>query len=232
MFSLVVPTYNEALNIIPFLSSVHNVLESRPHEVLVVDDDSPDKTYEVAGDFSRENSWVRVLRREKERGLSQAVLHGFHHSRGMILGVMDADLSHDEKILPTLLEKIENGCDLAVGSRRIPGGGADKWPWIRRLTSHVATGLAKGVLRVPLSDPMSGYFVLKKDLFLSCQNKLNPKGYKILLELACKGNPRHVEEVPFIFKDRTQGVSKLTGRVMIQYLQMVFSLWVYQLKNR
>src|SRR6516162_2331788 len=107
MFSLIVPSYNEAGNILQLLESVHRVLERVPHEIIVVDDDSPDKTWELASAFASSHSWVRVKRRCRERGLSSAVLAGFEIARGDTLGVMDADLSHDEQILPKLIEAVD-----------------------------------------------------------------------------------------------------------------------------
>lgn len=224
LFSLVVPTYNEAGNIVEFMESAHRTLGSQPHEIVVVDDDSPDQTWKIASDFAARNPWVKVVRRIGERGLSSAVLKGFEASSGGYLGVMDADLSHDEKILPKLLSELDKGADLAVGSRRIPGGGAVEWPWYRRFSSSVATGLAKVVLNLKLSDPMSGYFVMSRKLYQSCSHRLVPRGYKILVELCVKGKPARIAEIPFIFKNRKEGYSKLTGSVMRQYLHMLLVL--------
>lgn len=220
-FSLVSPTYNEAQNVIEFIETAHAALGPISHEIIIVDDDSPDGTWRIVEEFSRKNPWARVLRRTTERGLSSAVIRGWDVAKGGILGVMDADMSHDEKILPLLIEKIRSGADLACGSRRVPGGGADKWPWYRRLTSWVAIQIAKLVLGVRLTDPTSGFFVLKRELFESCRETLYPEGYKILLELYCKGRPARVEDVAFVFKDRRQGYSKLTGKVMGEYLKMI-----------
>jgi len=218
LFSLIIPTYNEARNILPLLQNVHHALGSRPHEVIVVDDASPDGTGDIVKAFSLEHPYVRLVVRENERGLSGAVIRGIEESRGSILGVIDGDQSHDERILPQLLAAVESGADLAVGSRRIPGGGADYWPWYRRLTSSLATLLAKSVLHVRLSDPMSGYFVMKRALYVRCQGKLMAGGYKILLEIYCKTLPTAVTEIPYVFRDRTQGHSKISLRVLLLYL--------------
>lgn len=223
-FSLIVPTYNEAQNIVEFLETAHGALGDISHEILVVDDNSPDETWRIVQEFSIRNPWARILRRTDERGLSSAVIRGWENARGEILGVMDADMSHDENILPLLIQKVRGGVDLACGSRRVRGGGATHWPWYRRMTSGVATQLAKTLLNLKLSDPMSGFFVLKRALFESCRATLYPQGYKILLELYCKSRPRQIADVPFIFKDRKQGYSKLTGKVMTDYLGMVLRL--------
>lgn len=224
LVSLVVPTYNESENIIPFLESSQAVLKPFPYEIIVVDDDSPDFTWEKALAYAKDHPHVRVHRRVGERGLSGAVLKGFEMAKGAMFAVMDADQSHDEKILPALINHIQRGADLAVGSRRIPGGGADKWPWYRRFTSDIATRLAKGLLDIKLSDPMSGYFVVRRSLYEACKEKIVPMGYKILLEIYCMGRPSNVQEVPFIFRDRTLGHSKLTGGVMKEYLRMLIRL--------
>jgi len=163
-------------------------------------------------DYAQNRPWVSVVRRVGEKGLSFSVLKGFEAAKGNYLGVMDADLSHDESILPRLVKALEDGVDLAVGSRRLPGGGAVDWPWYRHFASSVATGIAKYVLNLSLSDPMSGYFVLRRDVYESCKHRLAPRGYKILVEICHKARPRRIAEIPFIFKNRKEGYSKLTGR--------------------
>jgi len=190
--------------------------------VIVVDDDSPDRTWEKAEGYAASHPGVRVVRRTGERGLSSAALRGFDQAQGRLLGVMDADHSHDERILPKLIAALERGADLAVGSRRAPGGGATEWPWHRRLASDIATRLAKGLPGVPLADPMSGYFVMRRGIYESCRGRIHPAGYKILLEIVVRGRPARIEEIPYVFKDRKQGYSKLTPKVTLQYLS---SLW-------
>jgi dolichol-phosphate mannosyltransferase len=190
----------------------------------VVDDNSPDGTFELAASYAQRYPWVKAHRRLGERGLSSAVLWGFEQAQGSILGVMDADFSHDEAILPALIQAVEDGAAIAVGSRRIPGGGADHWPWYRHSMSTLATAMAKFSLKVPLSDPMSGYFVLSRALYESCKDRLDPIGYKTLLEIVCKSKPATVKEIPFVFKDRRQGYSKLTVTVIWQYFRMLYSL--------
>jgi dolichol-phosphate mannosyltransferase len=222
--SLVVPTYNEAENIIPFLQGVHAALGNRSHEVIVVDDDSPDRTGAIADEFEAGQPWVQVIHRSHERGLSSAVLAGFERAGGEYLAVMDADLSHDESILQSLLEALENGADIAVGSRRVKGGGATAWPWYRRLMSNIATGVARVLLRLPLADPMSGYFIVRRPIYELCKERLRPTGYKILVEICHRIPDASVREIPYIFKDRKQGYSKLSGKVAAEYLKMVAML--------
>jgi len=225
-FSLVIPTYNEKDNIHLLLDGLRKTLGlSKEFEIVVVDDDSPDMTWKIVETYSQKDERIKIVRRMKEKGLSRAVIEGFNRAKADILGVMDADLSHDHQILPKMISAVrDEGYDLVVGSRRIPGGGAEKWPWYRKVSSDIATGIAKGFLDIKLSDPMSGYFLLKRELFEKAKHKINPRGYKILLEIYVRSNPQKVKELPFIFKNRKQGYSKVTLKVMFEYMQMLYSL--------
>ncbi len=224
MISLVLPTYEEAKNIPEILPRLERALAGRDYEIWVVDDDSPDGTWRIARDYARDHPRVRVHRRITDRGLSSAILEGFRLAGGDVLGVMDADLSHDENILPRLLDALERGADMAVASRRIPGGGAEKWPWYRRLTSSFATVLARSVLPQRLSDPMSGYFLLRRGVYERVRGRLRPRGYKILLEIVTRAAPLKIAEVPFVFRDRRSGYSKLSAFVILSYLESLFEL--------
>lgn len=224
MLSLVIPTYNEAKNIEPLVQGIERSLGTIPHEILIVDDDSPDGTAARAQSLKKTYPSLRVIERKEERGLGSAVLRGFDEAEGEVLGVMDADLSHDAALLPELYAAIAQGVELAVGSRRLPGGGADHWPWYRQLASTVATGWSKLLLRLSLSDPMSGYFMVSRPFYESCKKRCRPQGYKILLEIYCKGRPTKVVERPYVFRDRQQNESKMSLRVIRQYLQMVAML--------
>jgi dolichol-phosphate mannosyltransferase len=219
--TLVLPTYNERDNIVPMLDGARAALAASPAiaaEIVVVDDDSPDGTGGLAAAYARACPEVRLLRRRGTRGLSGAVVDGFAHGRGAVLAVMDADLSHDVRVLPELIAAVVSGADVAVASRRLPGGGADAWPWHRRRTSDLATALARWYLGVPLTDPMSGYFALRRDVFDRVRAALRPQGYKILLEIVCRAGPLRIVELPYVFRDRHQGISKLTPLVALQFL--------------
>jgi dolichol-phosphate mannosyltransferase len=150
------------------------------------------------------------------------VIEGFRRARGDLLAVMDADLSHDPALLPRLVDAVLAGADVAVGSRRVPGGGADNWPWHRRKASDLATALARWWLGVRVCDPMSGYFVLRRAVFDGVRERLQPRGYKILLEIVCRAGAVEVVELPYVFRDRQQGVSKVSLRVGWELLR---SLW-------
>jgi dolichol-phosphate mannosyltransferase len=222
--TLVIPTYNERDNIVPLLDAVRAALSGRDFELCVVDDDSPDGTWESAYQYARAHPCVSVIRRFEKRGLSAAVAEGFSRARGDLLGVMDADFSHDPALLPELWDAVAGGADVAVGSRRVPGGGAENWPWFRRRASDGATSLARWWLRLSLRDPMSGYFVLRRDVFDAVQDRLHTRGYKILLEIVCRAGPVKLVELPYVFRDRRQGVSKASLRVAWQFLVSLLEL--------
>jgi dolichol-phosphate mannosyltransferase len=137
---------------------------------------------------------------------------------------MDADLSHDEKILPELIASVAQGADLAVGSRWIGEGGAKDWPWYRRLASHGASHVVRTLLKIRLTDPMSGYFVLSQRLYQECRAALKPTGFKILTEICVKARPQSIKEIPYVFINRRQGHSKVTLKVIWQFVRMVARL--------
>lgn len=226
--SLVLPTYNERDNLVPLLTRLHAILAPYVHEIIIVDDDSPDRTWEEAERLGKDYRQLRVIRRTGQRGLSSAVIRGFREAQGLALSVMDADLQHDERVLPQLIEGLKHS-HFVVASRAVDGGGVGTWGWTRRLMSRVATTLARLVINVTLSDPMSGYFTIRQELFAKLDDgTLRPEGFKVFLYLylrACRllgaGNV-DVREVGFVFRDRLHGNSKLTSRVMWEYVRMLY----------
>jgi dolichol-phosphate mannosyltransferase len=229
-FSLIVPTYNERENLPHLFATLARTLHGHRFEVLLVDDDSPDQTWAVAKDLRKSYPWLQVIRRRDERGLSSAVVCGFRRAQGKLLGVMDADLQHDDERLPELLARMRNA-DFAIATRRAAGGNDGKWCWSRRLVSWVATILAKKVAHVSLSDPMSGFFVMRRDLFQAIDDgTLNPRGYKVLLYLYARCLQRfgasavRLTEVGYEFRPRQFGRSKLSSKVVFEYLAMLFAL--------
>lgn len=221
-FSLVIPTYNERQHIIPLIHRVAFTLEkvTDTFEIIVVDDDSPDGTWQLAEELAKENSHLRVMRRQGEKGLATAVVAGWTAARGEILGVMDGDLQHPPEVLPALLDSVlKTGVDIAVASRHVEGGGVSGWSFIRRLISwggaSVATFMLPGILRV-VRDPMSGYFLLRRSVIESLH--LKPQGYKILLEVLARGKYHKVVEVPYLFEERKGGGSKLGFRQYLDFL--------------
>jgi dolichol-phosphate mannosyltransferase len=226
--SLILPTYNEGNNIKKIVEILTQLLETvlpNNYELIVVDDDSPDRTWEIAQNMTVEYPQLKVIRRETERGLSTAVIRGWQVAKGEILGVIDADLQHPPEILLKLLGEIEKGADLAVASRHVEGGGVSDWSLIRRFLSRGAQTL--GLILLPhvlgrLSDPMSGYFMVRRQAIAGYT--LDPVGYKILIEVVARGKIRWIGEVGYVFQERNAGESKVTWRQYVEYLQHLLKL--------
>lgn len=221
--SLIVPTYNERENLPRLVERVARALDGHAYELIVVDDNSPDGTAALAEDLSRSYP-IRVLCRKEERGLATAVLAGFNWAKGKVLGVIDADLQHPPEHLPRLLHEIERGASVAVASRYVDGGGIEGWSLVRRLVSKGATAMARLVLPSirKVKDPLSGFFLLRKEVIEDAH--LHPVGYKILLEVLARGKADTVREVPYTFKEREEGESKLNSAEQVNYLKHLFSL--------
>lgn len=226
--SLVIPTYNERENIGLLIKHVHAVLEEvgLPFEIIVVDDDSPDRTWEVVESLQHEYRALRVIRRTNDRGLATAVVHGWSEARGEILVVMDGDLQHPPEVIASLMKALNlDNVDLAVASRHVEGGGVSRWNFLRRGVSWFATLIATWVLPGTLRtirDPMSGYFALRRSVIAGCC--LQPEGYKILLEVLARGRYRSVEEVPYTFVERQRGGSKLGPRQCWEFVTHMLRL--------
>ncbi|MDZ4726995.1 MAG: glycosyltransferase [Leptospira sp.] len=225
MYTLILPTYNEKENLKVYLPKLETLfhLNNIDYEIIIVDDDSPDRTWEWVQEYGIKNQNVRVIRRIQEKGLSSAVLTGMASARGKYLGVMDADMQHDESIIPKMLEALKEN-DLVIGSRRVGDGSYGEMNLFRRILSFGATILAKILLPIPSTDPMSGFFVLKREVFENSKDKLNPLGFKILLEFLAKNPKIKVMEVGYSFRKREFGETKLSGIVMQQYLFALIDL--------
>lgn len=232
-FSLIIPSYNEGDNIQEIVRILSQLLDSTipgEYELIVVDDNSPDGTWKLAQELTPDYSQLRVMRREKEKGLSTAVIRGWQVARGNVLGVIDADLQHPPEVLLKLWQEMEQGADLALASRHVEGGGVSEWSIIRRFLSRGAQML--GLLILPevisrLSDPMSGYFLVRRNAIVG--KSLSPIGYKILIEVAARGNVRWIGEVGYVFRERQAGASKVTWKQYVEYIQHLvrlrFDLW-------
>jgi dolichol-phosphate mannosyltransferase len=223
LISIIIPTYNERDNITPLVERLSKTLAGRKFEILFIDDNSKDGTIDVIADLATKYP-VKGIFRASERGLATAVLHGFKFVQGNIIGVMDADLQHPPEVNGALIKAIENGADLAIASRYVPGGGVPNWGLLRRVISKGASSIAH--LFLPDSrkvrDPMSGFFVFRGEGI--DQVVFKPIGYKILLELLIIGKFNNVVEVPFIFEDRSSGRSKMKAKQQIDYLKHILSL--------
>lgn len=195
-------------------------------EIIIVDDDSTDNSHIVYTEIQKKYTNVKILIRRWELGLASAVVYGFNNANGEILGVMDADLSHDVKITPHLLKVIqEEKYDIAIGSRYIRGGQIDKtWPIKRKLFSKVAKYFASGLTNV--NDPLSGYFFLKKSILDGI--KLRTTGFKICLEILIKTHSKKVKEIPYTFTDRKGGKSKASMLVFLGYLVQLCDLYYFK----
>jgi dolichol-phosphate mannosyltransferase len=221
-FSLVIPTYNEGKNIAEIVRRLCEILDpalGSDYELIVVDDDSPDRTWATAQAMVADYPRLQVMRRQGERGLSTAVIRGWQAARGEILGVIDGDLQHPPEVLLKLLGTIHHGADLSVASRHVEGGGTSDWGFIRRCLSRGAQLL--GLVILPhvvgrVSDPMSGYFLVRRSAI--AQRAMNPYGYKILLEVLGRGEIAQVSEVGYVFQERRSGESKVTSRQYVDYL--------------
>lgn len=228
LLSLVIPTYNEGKNvqkIVKLLSQQLDAAIPEAYELIVVDDNSPDRTWEIAQEIMPDYPQLRVMRRIEERGLSTAVIRGWQAARGEVLGVIDADLQHPPELLLKLWGEIKRGGDLAVASRHVEGGGVSDWSVIRRFLSRGAQTL--GLIILPevigrVSDPMSGYFMVRRRCLAG--RTLNPLGYKILIEVLARGKVPWIGEVGYVFQEREEGESKVTSKQYIDYLRHLVRL--------
>jgi dolichol-phosphate mannosyltransferase len=233
LVSVVLPAYNEAATIVDVVEDVLAEVEqgSRPAdavEVLIVDDDSPDETWRVAREAFTDDDRIRVLRRVDGQGLSSAVLDGFREARGRICVCMDADGQHPADRLTDLVDEVVLGADLVVGSRHVDGGSIERWTTSRKVTSKVATLLARAFIPSAreITDPMSGFFAVNRESFDDdVLDAADPHGYKILLEFAALVPGARVAEVPITFRAREAGESKLTLDEQVRFLEHCFSLW-------
>ncbi len=223
--SVVIPTYNEAENLPILVGRLEKALADLDYELIVVDDDSPDQTWRVAEELAAQQPRLSAIRRTDARGLSSAVMAGFGAAQGRTLAVLDADLQHDERILPELVSAVlDDRVDIAVGSREAPGGSYGEFgPW-RRTVSWGGAQLARLMLRTPVGDPMSGFFVVSRDRYEAVADLVNPKGFKILLEFLATGPAPTVREIGFGFGQRLHGATKLTGSVVVAYLMALLEL--------
>jgi dolichol-phosphate mannosyltransferase len=225
--SIVVPTFRE-VEALPELIERVGALRSASSsilELLIVDDDSRDGTEELIR--SRPESWVRLIVRKEDRGLSQAVLEGLRQARGDVLVVMDADLSHPPEVIPQMQDTLARGAEFVVGSRYIEGGTtADSWGLFRFINSRIATYLARPL--TDITDPMSGFFALPRRVFERIESP-NPLGYKIGLELIVRCRCQDVREIPIHFANRKHGESKLTLHQQFLYVRHLGRLYRYKL---
>src|SRR5882724_4746754 len=223
--SVVVPTFNERDNVTVLYRRLEATLAGIPWEVVFVDDNSPDGTWDVVRGLARRDPRVRCIRRIGRRGLSGACIEGILASSAPYAAVIDADLQHDETQLPKMVGLLQSGeAELVVGSRYIEGGSADSFDKQRAGASMLATEVAKRVLRVEIADPMSGFFMIRRDRFEQLAPQLSTQGFKILLDIVAtaRGSLR-IREIPFSFGSRLHGESKLDSMVALDFLGLVLA---------
>jgi dolichol-phosphate mannosyltransferase len=226
--SVVIPTFNEAPNVGELVGRLTEALDPLLHgayELIIVDDDSPDRTWELAQRLALDYPALRVIRRTAERGLASAVVRGWQASRGAYLCAIDADLQHPPGVITELYTLMERGADMAVASRHVEGGGVSDWSIARRVVSRAAQFI--GLLVLPgvvgrVSDPMSGYFMIRRGAIEGVE--LHPLGYKILIEVLARGRFAWIGEVPYVFSERALGGSKATMGVYLDYLRHLIRL--------
>ncbi|MFN8051131.1 MAG: glycosyltransferase family 2 protein [Acidimicrobiales bacterium] len=225
LLSVITPTFNEAENVEPLLDALGAALSDVSHEIIVVDDDSPDRTWERAETYAATHPTVRVLRRFSDHGLSSAVMAGMEAAGGRVLAVIDADMQHDETALPEMARLIADGeADIVVGTRGADGGSYGSWSPARRLVSWVAATIARIFLRVATTDPMSGFFAISRDAYRRAAPAVNPQGFKILLEFIGRNPELRVAEVGYQFRNRVHGETKMSPSIIRSYLLAVFEL--------
>ena len=223
--SVVVPTFNERDNVTVLYRRLEATLAGIQWEVVFVDDSSPDGTWEVVRGLARKDSRVRCIRRVGRRGLSGACIEGILASSTPYVAVIDADLQHDEAQLPKMVALLQSGeAELVVGSRYVEGGSADSFNKQRAGVSAVATEVARRVLKVEIADPMSGFFMIRRDRFEQLAPQLSTQGFKILLDIvaSAQGKLRAIE-IPYTFGSRQHGESKLDSMVALDFLGLVLA---------
>jgi dolichol-phosphate mannosyltransferase len=225
LLSVVVPTFNERDNVQVLYRRLLTTLAGIGWELVFVDDNSPDRTWEEVRKLASRDPRVRCIRRIGRRGLSGACIEGVLSSSAPYVAVMDADLQHDETQLPKMLALLESGqAELVVGSRYIEGGSAESFNKQRAGASAFATEVARRVLRVKIADPMSGFFAIRRDRFEELAPQLSTQGFKILLDVIASAQGKlSTLEVPYTFASRQHGESKLDSMVALDFLGLVLA---------
>ncbi len=221
--AVVIPTFNEVANLAELVRRLDHALAGIAWEAIFVDDDSPDGTAAQVHALAATDARVRCLRRVGRRGLSSACVEGMLATGAECMAVMDADLQHDEMLLPRMLQALrEEPVDLVVGTRYMPGGEVGDWRASRQRISALATRLSQRLLGVQLADPMSGFFMLRRTAFEATVYRLSSIGFKILVDVVVSSpQPLRIRELPYRFGTRKAGESKLDNKVAWDYLMLL-----------
>ncbi|HEY4250900.1 MAG TPA: glycosyltransferase family 2 protein [Roseomonas sp.] len=222
-FAVIIPCYNEAANVAPMAARLAATLDGIAWEAIFVDDDSPDGTSAAARAIAATDPRIRCIRRIGRRGLASACIEGWLATSAPYLAVIDGDLQHDETLLPKMLAALEAGAEIVVGSRHVDGGAAEAgFSPLRARLSDAGTALANAALPVRVSDPMSGFFALPRAVFEEAAPRLTGTGFKILLDvLLTLRRPLRLVELPYEFRARQAGASKLDATVMLEFLGLL-----------
>lgn len=230
--SIIVPTYNESQNIVRMLDSIAETLSPyKGSEIIVVDDNSPDGTAEMAKSHAKIISTkkkirIEIISRNGKLGLSSAIIKGVQYASGDFLVIMDGDFSHPPQVIPSIIQALQDSnYDIVIASRYVKGGSIIGWPFKRRLMSKGATKIAQYGLGIDVKDPVSGFFAFRRDIISGL--KFDAIGYKMLLEILVKTKGARVKEIPYTFTNRRIGASKLDANVMFDYLRAVLRLYRY-----
>jgi dolichol-phosphate mannosyltransferase len=223
--TVVIPTFREVANIPLLVERLRETLAGIAWEAVFVDDDSPDGTAAEIRRLGADDARIRCIRRIGRRGLAGACIEGMLASQASYVAVMDADLQHDESVLVKMLEKLRTGdVDLAVASRYLDGKAEDGFSRARARISAKATALSAKLLGIRLSDPMSGFFMIRREVFENLAPKLSSQGFKILLDIvATAGGRLRTVELPYVFRKRMHGESKLDSQVALDYLALLLA---------
>jgi dolichol-phosphate mannosyltransferase len=230
-FTIIIPTLNEEATIIFTLQKVQEIVkkESLNAQILIVDDNSTDKTTSLINERAVHQKNINLIIRQRDHGLSQSIVEGFEKAASDVFIVMDADGQHPAEKIPELYRKIKEGNDIVIGSRYMGGGEIKNWSKERKVISWGATFIAR--LFFPnVTDPVSGFFAVRREVVLDAP--LKPQGYKILLEILGKGHWKHVAEIPFTFGAREKGASKLKEKTIVEYVQQVIDLLRFSIRNK
>jgi dolichol-phosphate mannosyltransferase len=221
---VVIPTFNERDNIELLVQKLEQALEDHSWEAVFVDDDSPDGTAAAVRAIARRDSRIRCIQRVGRRGLSSAVIEGMLSSSADYFAVLDGDLQHDETLLPDMVGILQQdpNVDVVVGSRYVRGGGFGDWNSNRVAISRFATQLSRRITKVDLTDPMSGFFMIRRLALESVVHRISGRGFKILLDIfASSPRPLVYRELPFEFRARVHGESKLDALVVWEYFALI-----------
>ncbi|HEY5347943.1 MAG TPA: polyprenol monophosphomannose synthase, partial [Rhizomicrobium sp.] len=223
--SVIVPTFKERGNVAELVRRLDAALTGLGWEAIFVDDNSPDGTWEVVKEIAARDGRVRCLRRVGRRGLAGACIEGMASSSAPFLAVIDADLQHDETVLPQMLATLTGGeADLVAATRYVEGGSAASFSEKRGAISKLATRLTRKLLGTDLSDPMSGFFMMRRDIFDSIAPRLSPVGFKILLDIAATaGKKLRIAEQPYKFGERFEGESKFNIQIGVEFLGLLLA---------